>query len=158
MVEKKKKKKRSPIGCLIGIIIFIVLGIIGGFVLFKFEESTKSRVVELIYDDVVQNTKDAIKKCQSGESTYLDGQTCPATPEKTIAGLLEVYKETPNPYTFNENNLPDRGPSILRDYGSNIDVGFIDLSTSNQNIIFNVCFKEPCNIEENRQSSTVSIK
>ena len=125
MVEKKKKKKRSPIGCLIGIIIFIVLGIIGGFVLFKFEESTKSRVVELIYDDVVQNTKDAIKKCQSGESTYLDGQTCPATPEKTIAGLLEVYKETPNPYTFNENKAAF--PTVALPDGDSVWVGSFSL-------------------------------
>ena len=142
------------------IIIIIVFGIVGGIVAFNFMEGAKSEFVKNTYNQTVQYTKDEIKKCKSGESNYMNGlQNCHPTAEKTIEGLFEVY-DMSNPFTFNENNLPDRGPKILRDSGSNIsdrDLGFINLSSSGENIIFSVCFKKPCSKEENRKTNTVSI-
>ena len=164
-LRRKGPKPKTYFGMTKPLIIFIIIAIpfliYLGILLFYFEEATKSTVVETKYNEIVQYTKDEIKKCKSGESNYMNGlQNCHPTAEKTIEGLFEVYKDMPNPFTFNENNLPDRGPKILRDSGSNIsdrDLGFINLSSSGEHIILNVCFKEPCSKEENRKTNTVSI-
>ena len=144
------------------IIIIIVFGIVGGIVAFNFMEGAKSEFVNNTYNQTVKYTKDEIKKCNSGESKYMDGlQKCPPTIEKTIAGIFEVFKDQYNLFTFNENNLPDRGSKILRKSKSNTqdtDLGFINLSTSGENIILNVCFKKPCSNEINRRSDTIEIK
>ena len=164
-LRRKGPKPKTYFGMTKPLIIFIIalpiFGIVSGIVLFNFGETTKSYAVETKYNEIVQYTKDEIKKCKSGEINYMNGlQNCHPTAEKTIEGLFEVYKDMPNPFTFNENNLPDIGPKILRDSGSNIsdrDLGFINLSSSGENIIFSVCFEKPCSKEENRKTNTVSF-
>ena len=167
--DKKVKKKRSIGGALVWILFISFMG----FFLYswiQFEEATKYKAVKSSYNDVVQNTKDEIKKCKSGESTYLNGQICPATPEKTIERLLEVYSNNCNPYTFNENKLPGGSlykegikpcSSILRknqNINNDADVGFINLKFSNQNIIFDVCLEKPCNEKKNRRQAIIGIE
>ena len=44
------------------------IGIVSGIVLFNFGETTKSYAVETKYNEIVQYTKDEIKKCKSGFS------------------------------------------------------------------------------------------
>ena len=167
--DKKVKKTRSIGGALVWILFISFMG----FYLYswiQFEEAGKYNTVESSYNDIVKNTKDEIKKCKSGESTYLNGLICPVTPEKTIERLLEMYSNKCNPYTFNENKLPGGSlykegirpcSSLLRknqNINNDTDVGFINLKFSKQNITFDACLEKPCNEKNNRRQDSIGVE
>ena len=151
--EKKSLGRRIGIGCLQIFIIFIVLGVIGGVVATKFMNSTKSSATKSYHENTVKLIEDALKECKSGGTKYLNyTQSCPVTPENIISAILKtkqainIFDYDRDLYLRSSNNTLDK------------DVGSIHLSSLGSDVVVKSCNKKSCSKEENRQSSTVSIK
>ena len=158
MVKKNKSEKpsigsRVASGCLTIVIIFTVLGVIGGIVAYNFMHSTKSSATKSYHENTVKLIEDALKECKSGGTKYLNyTQSCPVTPENIISAILKtkqainIFDYDRDLYLRSSNNTLDK------------DVGSIHLSASGSDVVVKSCHKTPCDIALNRQSETIEIK
>ena len=93
-------------------------------------------------------------KCSMGETTTMDGNlTCSELNAANVAAAAAKTLTDKNPYSI-KNNAVRISTSNTKDE----DVGFVNLSASDSNVIVKSCHKKPCKKSDNRQESTIEIK
>ena len=126
------------------------------------DKAIKPSYVQKQHDEVVIFVKNEITKCKSGSNKFLNNlKNCPPTPQKIISGLLIIHKGNTNPFTFNENILPEKSPELFRVNKNNNrdgDLGFINLNYLDSELIIKSCFRNPCSKDENRKINSIIVR
>jgi hypothetical protein len=86
------------------------------------------------------------QKCSLGESTFVGGQSCPATSSKAVTGAVAALKDK-NPYSTGNDAVKSSSSYV---------VGQISLSTSGTNVVVRSCNKTGC-ASADKQESTISV-
>ena len=160
----KEKPKESVIGELKTflfhgalLIIILFIGAVAFVMLYDkyvaIPEAKKS-VTKIIHSQTLKYIKSESDKCGNGETLIMSNTLkCSDMNSKSLIQAAINILHDKNPYS------PRLG--AVRSSNSNTndeDVGFINLSASGSTIIIKTCNKKSCSKEENRHSSTVSIK
>ena len=154
MSEEKKKKKRWLLTFLISVLIVLPIY----FVVVAYNSFVNSNKIADTKDshlNTIKTIKTEIAKCKLGEAKFMDSnEDCPVTGDKVIKGVLVLFKEYPkNPF--------DDFKKAIRNSDSNNndkDLGYINISKTEDNIIIKTCFKKPCINKENQIEESISIK
>ena len=164
MSKDKEKPKKSVIDelktFLLHAIVLIIILLIGAYVFIVLFDKyvaipeAKKSVTKIIHSQTLKYIKSESDKCGNGETLIMSNTLkCSDMNSKSLIQAAINILHDKNPHS------PRLG--AVRSSNSNTndeDVGFINLSASGSTIIIKTCNKKSCSKEENRQSSTVSIK
>ena len=156
--DKKPLSKKINIFNFIRWLIFVLLTIglpLSGIGVYNLmQSSSRINATKTIYSQTVKYISAELQKCKLGYSKFMgNNQECPATTSKAIIGAVATMTDV-NPYDSSKLSIRTSNSNT-----SDEDVGYISLSSaSGSDIIIKTCNKKSCSKEENRQSSTVSIK
>ena len=167
-MSKDKDKEKPKNGFISELITFlyhgsllIIILLIGAYVFIelfdKYVALPEARVsaTKIIHSQTLKYIKSESDKCGNGETLIMSNTLkCSDMNSKSLIQATINVLHDKNPHH------PDF-PNAVRAFNGNTnneDVGYISLSASGSNIIIKTCIKTPCSKEENRQSSTVSIK
>ena len=160
--------KRNAFTLMELMIVIVIIGILSavGMVMFGGQsEKAKIAVAKSNHKMIVKYiTIETLKCALLGETMAMDNElncadvTCfdncnwSVGAKVVIAAEKALIKaELKNPYFSNEAGVRKTG-SITKD----TDVGYVLLDGQGKQVTVNVCFKLPCNVQENRISNTVN--
>ena len=164
--DKPIKRGPGPLRTSIYIILFLIIAAVVYFSWFSpwyYGRQAKVVVTKVLHSKIVEYISKELQKCKLGESKIMEDKlSCfSITPVKAISAVVDVNKIDEYFELNKQKNPYNKKAKIIRASNSNTndeDVGFINLSASGSTIIIKTCNKKSCSKEENRQSSTVSIK
>ena len=140
----------SLIELLVVVAIIGVLAVLGVNVYSGFQDSAKAKVSRTIFSNVEDFVKSEIAKCHLGEEKIFDENlSCSGrTGTLTVRAAERSLRDFKNPYDSSQNSV------IL---GSQYVKGNVYITSSNQNVILHVCFKDSCGNDVNKTGVTISV-
>ena len=120
-------------------------------------KSQMSHDTKTIHARTIKYISAELQRCRHGETSIMDNTlSCSEITADKITSAVTSISEDLNPYYGWKTGL--LAVRISSSNTNDEDVGYINLSASESTIIIKTCNKKSCSKEENRQSSTVSIK
>ena len=113
-----------------------------------------SAKTKVIHAQTIEYISAEIQGCALGEITAMDGNlTCSKLNAANVVVAAVKTLTDKNPYSI-KNNAVRISTSNTKDE----DVGFVNLSASDSNVIVKSCHKKSCSDKNNRLSKTIEIK
>ena len=133
------------VGAIIGILAAVGVVAYNGYTASAKVTSTKS-----IYSLLQKYIKTEVSRCDIGETTVMDGNLiCKGRNGSTVIRAAETaFSDFKNPYNTKQNAV------IL---GDQYVKGQVYITSSNQNVILHVCFKDSCGNDANKTGVTISV-
>ena len=135
------------------LVVVAIIGILAavGVVAFNgYTAGARVNSTKFIYNQVQKYISSEIQKCNIGETTVMNGYlTCSNKTGSTVIKATEKsVSNFKNPYNNKENAF------LL---GDQYVKGRVYITSSNQNVILHVCFKDSCGNDANKSGVTISI-
>ena len=158
------RKAFTLIELLVVVAIIGILAAVGVVAYNGYTSAAKANATKSNHKMIVKYITAETLKCDLGETMAMDNElncadvTCFDNCNWSVGAKVVIATEKAlikaglkNPYFSNEAGVRKTG-SITRD----TDVGYVLLDGQGKQVTVNVCFKLPCNVQENRISNTVN--
>ena len=145
-----KQKGFSLIELVVVVAMIGILAAVGVVAYNGYTASARVNSTKSIYSQVQKYISSEIQKCNMGETTVMNGYlTCSNKTGSTVIKATEKsVSNFKNPYNNKEN-------AVL--LGDQYVKGRVYITSSNQNVILHVCFKDSCGNDANKSGVTISI-
>ena len=146
-----KQKGFTLIELLVVVAIIGILAAVGVVAYSGYTSSAKVTATKSIYNQLQKYMKAELQRCNIGETEVMDKQLICAgrTGSTTIRAVEKVFRNFKNPYNTQENAV------VL---GDQYVKGKVYITSSNQNVILHVCFKDSCGNDANKTGTTISVE
>ena len=135
-------------------VLFWILMFFTFFFTWGHPTKAKPSATKSIHAQTVKYISADTMKCALGEITAMDGNlTCSELNAANVVVAAVKTLTDKNPYSI-KNNAVRISTSNTKDE----DVGFVNLSASDSNVIVKSCHKKSCSDKNNRLSKTIEIK
>ena len=127
---------------------FLIVPVFISYLMFQgFDNSAKVSATKTIHAQSVKYISAEMQKCSLGETTFVGGQSCPATAAKAVTGAVAALKDK-NPYSTSNAAVVSSSSYV---------VGQISLSTSGTNVLVRSCNKTGCATAD-KQEATIAVE
>jgi type IV pilus assembly protein PilA len=146
----KNYKAFTLIELLVVVAIIGILAAVGVVSFSGFTESAKVNATKSIYMQVQKYIRTEIQKCNLGATNAMNGNlTCSGKTGSTVIRAAEKsLKDFKNPYNSGDYAV-ELGDQYIK--------GKVYITSSNQNVILHVCFKDSCGDDANKTGVTISV-
>ena len=134
------------------LVVVAIIGILAavGVVAYNgYTSSAKVTSTKSIYNQLQKYVKQEVQRCNI-ETIVMDGHlTCSGRTGSTVIRAAEkVFSDFKNPYNSQESAV------VL---GDQYVKGRVYITSSNQNVIMHVCFKDSCGNDANKAGATIAV-
>ena len=145
-----KKNGFTLIELLVVVAIIGILAAVGVVAYNGYTASAKVTSTKSIYSLLQKYIKTEVSRCDIGEITVMDGNLiCKGRNGSTVIRAAETaFSDFKNPYNTKQNAV------IL---GDQYVKGQVYITSSNQNVILHVCFKDSCGNDANKTGVTIPV-
>ena len=149
-LKKFKSNGFTLIELLVVVAIIGILAAVGVVAYNGYTSSAKVTSTKSIYSQLQKYVKQEVQRCDIGETTVMDGYlTCSGRTGSTVIRAAEkAFSNFKNPYNTQESAV------VL---GDQYVKGRVYITSSNQNVIMHVCFKDSCGNDANKAGVTISV-
>ena len=135
------------------LVVVAIIGILAavGVVAYNgYTASAKVTSTKSIYGQLQKYIRTEVSRCDIGETTVMDGYlTCAGrTGSTAIRAAEKAFSDFKNPYNTQQSAV------VL---GDQYIKGQVYITSSNQNVILHVCFKDSCGNDANKTGVTISV-
>ena len=146
-----KKDGFTLIELLVVVAIIGILAAVGTVAYNGYTNAAKVNSIKSIYSQLEKYIKSEMARCEIGETTVMNNElTCSGRTGSTVIRAAEkVFSNFKNPYK------PEEAAVVL---GDQYVKGRVYITSSDQNVILHVCFKDSCGNDANKSGATISVE